>query len=120
MKGADAKLLSTETSVVRSEKPSSLFGGLDDTESAKPPSPEEALDRILEQEKAPALMQEEVVTQEVHQANVDKINARTGEKGWKAKVHDVLLNKTHSQLLQLSGLRRAGVRKTKEPLVRLP
>jgi len=116
MKGAQSNLIST--SVVRTEQPStsSLFSDAD----VKPPTPEEALDRILAQDKAPALVQEAVVTQEVHQANVDKINARTGEKGWKAKVHEVLLNKTHTQLLQLSGLRRAGVRKTKEPLVRMP
>jgi len=58
------------------------------------------------------LLQEHVYTLEEHQQKVNKINAQ--KKGWTATVYPHLLNKTHAELNQMSGIRRGSVHK--EPL----
>jgi len=76
-------------------------------------SPMEALDAILAaNNEAPALLQEHTFTREEHQAHVDKINSK--QTGWTAKVYDNLVNKSHKDLNKMSGIARAGVKKTKE------
>jgi cathepsin C len=56
-------------------------------------------------------IQEQAVTQEQHQAHVDRINSV--QQGWTAKVYKHLVNKTKAQLSQMSGIRRGGVKATK-------
>jgi cathepsin C len=67
-------------------------------------SPEEQLDSILAKES----FLQEVVSLEKHQSHVDKINSI--QKGWTAKLYDHLVNKTNKELIQMSGIRRAGVK----------
>jgi cathepsin C len=74
-------------------------------------TPEEELDAILSKESF--LQEHEVVSLEKHMAHVQKIN--NANKGWTAKVYSHLLNKTHAELNQMSGIRRAGVKSSREP-----
>merc|ERR1719487_637676 len=83
------------------------------TEDAFEPrkTPEEELDSILSKESF--LQEHEVVSLEKHMAHVQTINS--AKKGWTAKVYPHLLNKMHAELNQMSGLRRAGVKSSREP-----
>jgi len=67
-------------------------------------TPEEQLDQILAHES----FLQEVVSLEKHLSHVSKINSMN--KGWKAKMYDHLVNKTNKELIQMSGIRRAGVK----------
>jgi cathepsin C len=76
-------------------------------------TPEEELDAILSKVSSVFLQENVVVSLETHTAHVQKIN--NANKGWTAKVYPHLLNKTHAELNQMSGIRRAGVKSSREP-----
>jgi cathepsin C len=67
-------------------------------------TPEQQLDNILAKES----FLQEVVSLDKHLSHVNKINSM--QKGWTAKMYDHLANKTNRELIQMSGLRRAGVK----------